>query len=92
MGRRHEGGHPIFVSGIGTGSRTGPGVVTSVLVGVGATSAVVKIYDGTSASGTQIAQITATAAFYCELDAVCKTGCFVDVSGGAAIVTVTYDS
>lgn len=92
MGRRHEGGHPIFVSGIGSGSRTGPGVVTNVVVGVGAGSALVKIYDGTDATGTQILQLTATAAIHVRLDAVCKTGCFVDVSGGAAIVTVTYDS
>lgn len=89
---RREGGHPIFVSGIGTGSRVGPGVVTNVVVGVGAASGVVKVYDGTDATGTQILQLTATAAIHVELDAVCKTGCFVDVSGGAAIVTVTYDS
>ena len=85
-----KGYHPIFVSGIGTGSRTGPGVVHSVAIGVGAASGVVKVYDGTDANGTQIAQFTATAGICHILDAVCKTGCFVDVSGGAATVTVTY--
>jgi len=59
--------------------------------GLGAASGVVKVYDGTDATGTQILQLTATAAIHVELDAVCKTGCFVDVSGGAAIVTVTYE-
>lgn len=87
---RREGGHPIFVSGIGTGSRAGPGTLKSVTVGVGAASAVVKIYDGTDATGTQVMQITATAVFYCEPCIVLKTGCFVDVSGGAAIVTASY--
>lgn len=87
---RREGGHPIFVDGIASGSRSGPGVVHTVSVGVGAASAVVKIYDGTDATGTQIAEFTATAAVNHVVDAVCKTGCFVDVSAGAAKVTVVY--
>lgn len=84
---------PRRLSAVGSFSVGGPGssvVLGTVNVGVAAASAVVKVYNGTSAAGTQVAQIDATTTgsygFLVTLDA----GLFVDLSGGNADVTVGY--
>ena len=61
-----------------------------IVVGTGAASAVVSVYDGQSASGTKIATIDASAKGYYDFECVCKDGLTVVLSGGNADITVIY--
>lgn len=62
-----------------------------VVVGTGAASAVVTIYEGSSASGTVVAVIDASASRDHHFGGLPLNGLYVDQTGGAAKVTVTYD-
>lgn len=71
----------------------GPGsavTLGTVNVDTAAASAVLKIYDGTSASGTLVASIDASAkGSYTYLTRL-PNGMFVDLSGGTADCTIGY--
>lgn len=78
----------------GTLALGGPGVavlLNDVIVGTGAASAVCTVYKGTSASGTKIATIDATAANMFEIDTTVLGGVFVTVTGGAAKCSISFD-
>lgn len=62
----------------------------SVNINTGATSAVFKLYDGTSASGTLIATIDASTKSSHAYGVLCNGGIFFDLSGGNADITVGY--
>ncbi len=59
-----------------------------IVIGTGAASAVVTVYDGQSASGTVIATIDASAKGFYDFECVCKNGVFVALTGGNADTTV----
>lgn len=62
----------------------------SVNVNTGAASAVFKIYDGTSASGTLVATIDASTKSSHAYGVICNGGVYYDLSGGNADVTVGF--
>lgn len=78
---------------------TGTGVITgansnaelwSININTGASSAIFKVYDGTSASGTLVATIDASTKSSHAYGVICNGGIFYDLSGGNADVTVGY--
>jgi hypothetical protein len=56
----------------------------------GATGAILKIYDGTSAGGTLIATIDASSKSSHLIMRKCETGIFLDLSVAAADCAITY--
>ncbi len=77
----------------GTLQLGGPGVAVilhSISVGTGATSGVVTVKKGNS-SGATIATMIATAAISQQFNTTVLGGVYIAVTGGAALVTVSYD-
>jgi hypothetical protein len=64
--------------------------VWTVNVNTGAASAILKIYDGTSASGTLVATIDASSKSSHCFGVLCPNGIFWDLSGGTADCTIGY--
>ena len=76
------------VSSAQLASANGDAELWTVNVNTSAASAVLKIYDGTSTSGTLVAQIDASnQGSYCY-GVRCKNGIFADLSGGNADCTI----
>lgn len=69
---------------------SGPGMLGTVNVNTGATSAVLTIYDAESASGSPVAVIDASAPISRGYFIYCHNGIFVDLSGGNADVTIGH--
>jgi hypothetical protein len=69
---------------------SGSAVLWTVNVNTGIASGVLKIYNGTSLSGTLIAVIDATSKSSHCYGILCNQGIFIDLSGGAADCTVGY--
>jgi len=67
-----------------------PCELIAVVVNTGAASAVATVYDATSAAGTKIATIDASATNTFFYGTVCRQGLTVVTSGGTADITVTY--
>ena len=61
-----------------------------IVIGTGAASATVTVYDGQDNTGTVITIIDASAKGFYDFDCVCKNGVFVVVAGGNADTTVVY--
>ncbi len=72
------------IGGLGTAT-----YLNKVVVGTGAASAVLTIYDGQSASGVVIAVIDASAKGSYLFECNTKDGLFAVLSGGNADVTIT---
>lgn len=80
-------GHLGPFGGTGAGAK-----LKSVVVGTGAASGVVTVYDGQDNTGTVVAVIDATAFRYANFHGTwCKNGLYVVLSGGNADVTVNYE-
>lgn len=80
-------------------SATGTGILApaggdaelwTVNINTGAASATLKIYDGTSATGTLVAQIDATTKSSHCYGIFCRGGIYYDLSGGNADVTIGF--
>lgn len=68
----------------------GSSVLWTVNVNTGAVSAVLTIYDGTSASGTVVAVIDAASKGSWTYGVLCDDGIFAVLSGGNADVTIGH--
>jgi|GEM_PF-4125591 len=85
-------GRALYLAGTGNMGPVGAGVtLDNVIVGTGAVSGVLTIYDGQDATtGDVVAVIDATAFRYIDFDVFLSKGLFAVISGGAAKVTLTY--
>lgn len=68
----------------------GPGTLWTVNINSGSAGAILKIYNGTSASGTLVAQIDASSKSGHSYGIYCREGIFLDLSVGAADCTIGY--
>jgi hypothetical protein len=73
--------------------KAGQGILTSVVLAAGSDTATVTIYDEASASGNVMCKLVAaqnTSAVATQLNIAFGVGCYVDIEGTAAAVTVGY--
>lgn len=68
----------------------GAAILWTVNVNTGAAGAILKIYDGTSSSGTLIATIDASTKSSHAFGVMCNKGIFVDLSVGTADCTIGF--
>jgi hypothetical protein len=81
---------PAITSATGTQEKTGAGVVMGVSVLVaGAGAGTITLYDGTSASGNELAVVSVQTAGFTPMQLSFKTGLFA-VTSEAATVKVAY--
>jgi hypothetical protein len=73
--------------------KTGPGVLHAIVLSAGSANATVDVYDETSGSGDVMAVVTAVAnsSESAVLDVAFGVGCYVDLTGTGAKVTVAYN-
>ena len=82
------GGAAFHVTSSSPIAETGGGILHTVTINTGATGATVTLYDGTSASGSEIATIAATGTGTLTYDARLKAGLYATVSGAVDVTVV----
>lgn len=81
----------VNITGTGTGTVVSDRIIM-VTVNTGATSAVLKIYDGTTVAGTLIATIDATTkGTLSYLRRLSSHNLFYALTGGNADITISFD-
>ncbi|MFM0500348.1 hypothetical protein [Paraburkholderia caffeinilytica] len=70
--------------------KTGPGSLRAVSIGVPATAAQVKLFDGVDDTGTLIATVDAGEGRDIDFSAQFNVGLYVQVTGGNPNLTITF--